>query len=59
MRYAILIIFVVAAVICPTPDPVGMCLFATPMLALYLIGVGVAYLVHPARRKARIAKTSA
>ena len=58
MRYAILIIFVVAAVICPTPDPVGMCLFATPMLALYLIGVGVAYLVHPARRKAKEAKAA-
>jgi sec-independent protein translocase protein TatC len=38
-------------VICPTPDPVGMCLFATPMLALYFVGVGVAYFVHPNRRK--------
>ena len=53
IRYAILIIFVVAAVICPTPDPIGMCLFASPMLVLYLIGVGVAFLVHPARRKAK------
>ncbi len=55
IRYAILIIFVIAAVICPTPDPVGMTLFAMPMLILYLIGVGVAYIVHPARRKAKIA----
>ncbi len=53
VRYAVLIIFVIAAVICPTPDPIGMCLFATPMLVLYLLGVGVAFLVHPARRKAR------
>ena len=53
IRYAILAIFLIAAVICPTPDPIGMCLFATPMLVLYMIGVGVAYLVHPARRKAR------
>ena len=58
IRYAILIIFVVAAIICPTPDPVGMTLFATPMLALYMIGVGVAFLVHPARRKAKQAKTA-
>ena len=58
MRYAILIIFVIAAVICPTPDPVGMTLFATPMLALYFIGVGVAFLVHPGRRKARAAKSA-
>ena len=54
VRYAILIIFIVAAVICPTPDPFGMVLFATPMMALYLIGVGVAYLVHPARRKLKV-----
>ncbi len=53
VRYAILAIFLIAAVICPTPDPIGMCLFATPMLVLYLIGVGIAFLVHPARRKAR------
>ncbi len=58
IRYAILIIFVVAAIICPTPDPVGMTLFATPMLALYMIGVGVAFVVHPARRKAKEAKTA-
>jgi sec-independent protein translocase protein TatC len=56
IRYAILAIFLIAAIICPTPDPIGMCLFATPMLVLYMIGVGVAYLVHPARRKAREAK---
>jgi sec-independent protein translocase protein TatC len=27
-----------------------MCVFATPMLVLYLISIGVAYLVHPTRR---------
>ena len=57
-RYAILIIFVISAVICPTPDPIGMTLFATPMLVLYFIGVGVAYLVHPARHKAIEAKSA-
>ena len=53
IRYAILAIFLIAAVICPTPDPIGMCLFASPMLALYLVGVGVAFFVNPARRKAK------
>ena len=53
IRYAILAIFLIAAVICPTPDPIGMCLFASPMLVLYMLGVGAAYIVHPARRKAR------
>jgi sec-independent protein translocase protein TatC len=59
IRYAILAIFIIAGVICPTPDPIGMCLFATPMLVLYMIGVGVAFLVHPDRRKARQKKSAA
>ena len=50
-RYAILIIFLVSAIICPLQDPFSMCLFASPMLALYLLGVGVAFMVHPDRRK--------
>lgn len=52
-RYAILAIFLVAAVICPSPEPTAMCLFAAPMLALYFLGVGVAFFVHPDRRKKR------
>jgi sec-independent protein translocase protein TatC len=52
-RYAILGIFLLAAIICPTPDPIGMCLFASPMLVLYFLGVGVAFFVHPDRRKKR------
>ena len=51
IRYAVLIIFVIAAIICPLPDPLSMCLFAAPMLVLYALSVGVAYFVHPARRK--------
>lgn len=58
-RYAVLAIFVVAAVICPTPDPIGMCLFATPMLALYFLGVLVAFLVHPDSRNRRKLKEAA
>jgi sec-independent protein translocase protein TatC len=50
-RYAILVIFLISAVICPLPDPVGMALFASPMLALYLVGVLVSYYVHPDHRK--------
>jgi sec-independent protein translocase protein TatC len=49
-RYAILAIFLIAAFICPDPGPIGMCLFASPMLVLYFIGVAVAYFVHPSRR---------
>ena len=50
-RYAVLAIFLVAAIICPMPDPFSMCLFASPMLALYFLGVGVAWFVHPDHRK--------
>src|SRR6202142_4258346 len=51
IRYVILAVFLVAAIICPSPDPGTMCIYAVPMLALYLVGIGVAWWVHPARRK--------
>jgi sec-independent protein translocase protein TatC len=50
-RYAVLVIFIIAAIITPTPDIPTLCAFAAPMLVLYLIGIGGAWLVHPARRK--------
>jgi len=43
-KYAILIIFIVAAVITPTPDIATQCVFAFPMIALYLLGVGTAWI---------------
>ena len=58
-RYAVLAIFLLAAIICPTPDPIGMCLFASPMLILYFLGVGVAFFVHPDRRKKKQLKGAA
>jgi sec-independent protein translocase protein TatC len=50
IRYAILVIFIIAAIITPTPDVLTMCVFAAPMLVLYLVSIGVAYMVHPTRR---------
>jgi sec-independent protein translocase protein TatC len=52
-RYAILVIFIVAAIVTPTPDIVNMCIFAAPMVGLYALSVGVAWLVHPKQRQAR------
>jgi len=52
-RYAILIIFIIAAIVTPTPDVINMCIFASPMLALYALSIGVAWLVHPDQRKSR------
>ena len=52
-RYAILIIFVIAAIVTPTPDILNMCIFAAPMIFLYVFSIGIAYFVHPKQRKAR------
>ena len=49
LRYSILVIFVLAAVITPTADILNMCLFAAPMVALYAISIGVAWLVRSPR----------
>jgi len=59
LRYAILLIFIVAAIITPTSDILTMCVFASPMLVLYLLGIGVSYLVHPATRRRRAEKAGA
>src|SRR5438552_13156109 len=56
LRYSILIIFIIAAVITPTTDILNMCIFAAPMIALYVLSIGIAWLVHPARRKKRAQK---
>jgi sec-independent protein translocase protein TatC len=53
IRYAILAVFLIAAIICPSPDPWSMCVYALPMLVLYVIGIGVAWWVHPNHRKAK------
>lgn len=53
LRFAILIIFIFAAIITPTPDPLTMCVFATPLLCLYMLSIAVSYMVHPAQRRKR------
>src|SRR5579859_3225158 len=57
-RYSILVIFIIAAIVTPTPDIVNMCIFAAPMLALYVFSIGVAWAVHPKQRMARKAKAA-
>ena len=52
-RYSILVIFIIAAIVTPTTDIMNMCIFAAPMVALYAASIGIAYLFHPKRRKAR------
>ena len=42
-KYAVLLIFVVAAVITPDSSPVSQVLVAGPMVGLYIVGIGVAW----------------
>ncbi|HEX2253522.1 MAG TPA: twin-arginine translocase subunit TatC [Thermoanaerobaculia bacterium] len=50
-RWAVLLIFVAAAIITPTPDIVNLCVFAVPTIGLYLLGVGAAWVVHRGKGK--------
>ncbi len=58
IRYAVLAVFLVAAIITPSPDPWTMCIYAIPMLCLYMLGIAVAWWVHPSHRKGREAASS-
>lgn len=49
-RWAVLLIFIAAAIITPTPDVFNLCLFAVPTLGLYLLGVGAAALIPKRQR---------
>src|SRR5213079_2195053 len=51
-KYAVLVIFIVAAVVSPGTDVVSQCLMAGPMLALYAISVLVAWMFGKDRRLA-------
>jgi sec-independent protein translocase protein TatC len=42
-KYAVVLIFIIAAVITPTPDMVTQSALAIPMILLYLIGIGISY----------------
>ena len=50
-KYAILIIFSLAAVLTSSPDWWNQTVFAVPMIALYLISIVVAWIVGPKRER--------
>jgi sec-independent protein translocase protein TatC len=56
LRYSILVIFIIAAILTPTTDILNMCIFAAPMIALYILSIAIAWLVHPKQRRARSEK---
>ncbi|RPI33268.1 MAG: twin-arginine translocase subunit TatC, partial [Nitrospiraceae bacterium] len=45
-KYAILVSFIVAAVLTPTPDAFNQCLMAVPIIVLYEIGILLSMLIH-------------
>ena len=42
-KYAVLIVFIIAAFITPTPDPINQTILALPMVALYSLGILIAF----------------
>ncbi|MFN2424934.1 MAG: twin-arginine translocase subunit TatC [Candidatus Binatia bacterium] len=42
-RYAVLVIFIVAAVLTPTPDAASQLMMAVPLMVLYVVSIGVAW----------------
>ncbi len=51
-RYVIVLVFLIAAIVTPTPDPLTQTLVAVPMLVLYGIGVVLAFMFGRDRRRA-------
>jgi sec-independent protein translocase protein TatC len=58
IRGAVLICFVVAAILTPTTDMMNMTIYAAPMILLYILSIGVVWLVHPKQRRARKEKSA-
>ena len=50
-KYAILIIFIISAVVTPSSDPWNQTIFAAPMILLYLLSIVIAWMVAPARQR--------
>jgi len=52
-KYAILLIFIVAAVMTPGPDVVSQSLMAAPMIVLYGISIAIAWVFQPRAKRTR------
>ena len=52
-KYAVLAVFVIAAVITPTPDMITQSILAVPMLALYGLGILIAFFFGKERKTRR------
>ena len=52
IKYAILIIFILSAVLTPSGDPWNQTVFAAPMVVLYLLSIVIAWMVAPRASRA-------
>jgi sec-independent protein translocase protein TatC len=50
-KYAILVIFIIAAVVTPSGDPYNQTILALPMIGLYIISIFIAWIVGPVAKK--------
>ncbi len=50
-KYAVLAIFILAAIITPTPDPITQSIVAVPMLALYGLSILIAFISEKKRKE--------
>jgi sec-independent protein translocase protein TatC len=50
IKYAILIMFIIGAVLSPGTDPIGQALLAGPMVGLYILSIGLAWLFGKRRK---------
>jgi sec-independent protein translocase protein TatC len=56
--YAILVVFIVAAVLTPSPDWVSQVMLGVPMVGLYLLGIAAAWLFGGARARGASEETA-
>jgi sec-independent protein translocase protein TatC len=54
-KYAVLVIFVVAAIVTPDPSYTSQLMVAVPMLLLYILSIGIAWLFGPKKKKSELA----
>ena len=51
-KYAVLVIFIIAAIVTPSPDMISQVVLAVPMLGLYGLSILIAWLVGKKKKKA-------
>ena len=50
-KYALIIIFIIAAILSPTTDVPNLLVFAAPMMILYALSIGIAWIFHRKRQR--------